>query len=113
MLPKAGCFPVAFLSFCRMLFGCFPVAFQFISGCFPVCFRLLSGCFPVAFRLMPETHLKANAIFEHPPPNPQTLEATMHSETRRPKRASLDAVSRATHLKTNSNFNTHPPTPKP
>ncbi len=30
--------------------------------------------------------------FKHPPPNPQTLPATMHSEMRRPKRAFFDAV---------------------
>ena len=38
--------------------------------------------------------------------------ATTPSETRRPKGASLDAVSQATHPKTKANFNTQPHTPK-
>jgi hypothetical protein len=47
------------------------------------------------------------------PTNPKTLKATTQSETRRPKRDSLDAVSRTMHHKTNANSNTHHPAPKP
>ena len=41
----------------------------------------------------------------------QQDEATIHSETRCPKAASLDSVRRATHLQTISILNTHHPTP--
>ncbi len=57
------------------------------------------------------THLKTIANLTNP--SPQTLEAKMRSEKRRPERASLDAASRAMRLKTNAKFHTHTPNPKP